>query len=118
LQRIRGLVIGALVGVPLGIFVTISLHATREVATLISLAIGLAIFAVVATATNPRDAIADAAWREASPDLPPVSDRVALERAQASMPGPSKPRRTGARARDDVDDSRTGTAANHEAEPK
>ena len=118
MQRLRGLIVGALVGGPLGIFVTISLHATREVAVLISLAVGLSIFAVVATATNPRDQLADAAWREAAPDLPPTSDRVALERTQATMPGPTKHRHTGVRSRDEIEGARTGKAASHGAESK
>jgi hypothetical protein len=118
LQRIRGLIVGALVGVPLGIFVTVTLHATREFAVLIGLAVGLAISVVVATGTNPRDEVADAAWREAAADLPPASDRIALERTQARMPGPIKQRRTGARARDDSEGVRTSNAASQEAESK
>ncbi len=53
-------------------------------------------FAVVATKSDASDEAADAAWRAASLDLPPVSDRTLLERAQASMPGPDhkkKPQR-------------------------
>jgi hypothetical protein len=118
LQLARGLIVGALIGGPLGIFVTISLHATHEVAILIAVAVGLAICAVVATATNPQDEIADAAWREAAPDLPPTSDRIALERTQATMPGPGKRRRTSGSSRDESEGTRTGTTASQEAESK
>ena len=118
MQRLRGLITGALVGVPLGIFVTVTLHATREYAVLIGSAVGLAVFAVVATGTNARDELADAAWREAAPDLPPVSDRIILERTQANMPGPGKQRRTGARLRDDSEGAQSSDAASQEAESK
>ena len=117
MQRIRGLIAGTLVGVPLGVFVTITLHATREVAALIGFAVGLAVFAVVATGTNPQDEAADAAWRAAAPDLPPASDRIVLERTQASMPGPIKQKRTGARSHDSEGAHPNG-AASQESESK
>jgi hypothetical protein len=118
LQQIRGLIAGVLVGGPLGIFVTVSLHATREVAVLIGLSVGLAIFVVVATGANPRDEVADAAWREAAADLPPASDRIALERSQATMQGPVKQRRTSSRARVDLEGVRPSNAAGQDAESK
>jgi len=64
------------------------LHATREFTVIIGAVIGLAFFLVVSTSTNPGDAAADDAWREAAPDLPPFSDRVAMERDQSNIPGP------------------------------
>ena len=100
MQRVRGLIAGALVGVPLGIFILFTLHATREAAALVGFAVGLAVFVVVATGTDARDQIAEAAWREAAPDLPPFSDRTALEQSQVTMPGPQKHRRTGGRSHD------------------
>lgn len=96
MQRLRGLIAAAAIGVPLGLYIGLWLHGPREVAALVGFGVGLAIFAVVATGTGARDEAADAAWREAAPDLPPASDRVVLERAQASMPGPRKRRRPGA----------------------
>jgi len=104
LQRVRGLVAAVLVSVPLALFLLVWLHATREFAVLIGCGLGLAIFIVVATGTDAHDQAADAAWREAALDLPPVSDRVILERDQARMPGPEKPRRAGIRPRDGHDD--------------
>jgi hypothetical protein len=95
------LVSAILVAVPLAAFLLYSLHATREIAWLAAMVVGLSIFAVVATGTDSRGTASDAAWREAAPDLPPASDRVVLERSQASMPGPEKGRRAGPRARDD-----------------
>jgi hypothetical protein len=92
-QRIRGLIVGTLVGVALMAFVTVSLHATQLVGLLGGLFVGLSIFAVVATKEDPSDSAADAAWRKAAPDLPPVSDRAAIERRQSSMPGPQSDRR-------------------------
>ena len=90
LQRVRGLVAAAVIGIPLGAFLFVSLHATREIAVLVGSGVGLAIFAVVATGTDARDAAADAAWREAAADLPPASDRVLLQTNQATMPGPGE----------------------------
>jgi hypothetical protein len=80
------------VGAPVTAFLTLWLHAPIEAAVIISLVLGVAIFAIVATRSDDHDDAADVAWREAAPDLPPVSDRVALERGQRSMPGPTKPR--------------------------
>jgi hypothetical protein len=94
LQKVRGLVAAVLVGAPLAAFLMFWLHATREFAGLCVLGIGLAIFAVVATRSDAHDEAADLAWQAAAPDLPPVSDRVALERTQAVMLGPSKKKAT------------------------
>jgi hypothetical protein len=92
LQRVRGIIAATLVGLPLSAFLWFWLHAPIEVAVAISLALGIAIFAIVATRSDAHDEAADVAWREVAPDLPPASDRVAMERDQISMPGPEKPR--------------------------
>jgi hypothetical protein len=92
LQRVRGIIAAILVGLPLSTFLWFWLHAPIEVAVAISLILGIAIFAIVATRSDAHDEAADALWREVAPDLPPVSDRVAMERDQVSMRGPDKPR--------------------------
>jgi hypothetical protein len=97
LQRVRGIIAALAVGAPVTAFLKLWLHAPLEAAVIISLVLGVAIFAIVATRSDAHDDAADAAWREAAPDLPPVSDRVALERDQISMPGPGKPRVGGKR---------------------
>jgi hypothetical protein len=96
LQRVRGVMAGMMIGVPLALYVQVSLHGVREVAALVGAGVGLAVALVVGTRTDPRDAAADEAWREAAPDLPPVSDRTALEGLQAKMPGPNASTRTSA----------------------
>ncbi len=101
MQKVRGLIAGTLVGVPLGAILYFSLHATIEIAALAGSAVGLSIFAVVATGTDARGRAADAAWQDAAPDLPPASDRIAMERSQATMPGPEKGRRAGPKAKED-----------------
>jgi hypothetical protein len=88
MQRVRGLISGSLVGVPLGLFMILWLHAVVWAAALGGGIVGLAIFTVVATRSDSREQAADTAWREAAPDLPPVSDRVKLESLQANLPGP------------------------------
>jgi hypothetical protein len=93
LRRVRGLAAALTVAIPAAMFLLLWMHATREFGLAIACGLGLAIFAVVATGTDPHDAAADAAWQAAAPDLPPVVDRATLERDQASMPGPEKPRR-------------------------
>jgi hypothetical protein len=93
LQRIRGLFVGILVGGGLALFVMVSLHATSLVALAAGGCVGLSVFAVVATRDDASDEAADAAWRAASLDLPPASDRALLERMQASMPGPGQKKR-------------------------
>jgi hypothetical protein len=116
LQRVRGLIAAAIVGLPLWCLLFFSLHATRELATIGAACVGLAIFAVVATGTDARDAEADTAWREAAPDLPPASDRVTLDRSQATMPGPDR-RRTGQRHRDERQGVQPGDAATPGEQP-
>jgi hypothetical protein len=88
MQRIRGVLTGTLVGVGLALYVALWLHGVREVAILVGAGVGLPIGLVVGTRTDAHDAAADEAWRSAAPDLPPASDRMALERLQARMPGP------------------------------
>jgi hypothetical protein len=110
LQKLKGLVAASLVGLPLGAWLFYSLHATVEIAALAGSAVGLAIFAVVATGADARGTAADAAWQEAAQDLPPASERAALERGQASMPGPEKGRRTSLRSRDDRNATQPGDA--------
>jgi hypothetical protein len=90
MQRLRGVLAGTLVGVGLAVYVALWLHGVREVAILIGAGVGLPIGLVVGTRTDAHDAAADEAWRGAAPDLPPASDRMALERQQAQMPGPDR----------------------------
>ncbi len=96
-QRIKGAAVGATVGIALGLLITVTLHATALAAVAIAVIVGLSVFGVVATRTGPEDQAADAAWREAAPDLPPASDRVTLERLQARLPGPAPRKKPGRR---------------------
>jgi hypothetical protein len=117
LQRVRGILTGVLVGVPLAIFVIVWLHGVVEVAALIGGGVALAIALVVGTRSDAHDDAADRAWREAARDLPPVSDRTTLERSQLKMPGPAKSRRSVAGA--EVPDGQlTGGAATGDAESR
>jgi hypothetical protein len=108
LQRVRALVPGFLVGLPVALLVYLWLHATREFAVLIGLVIGTAIFLVVSTSTDGSEIAADDAWREAAPDLPPFSDRMAMERDQASIPGPETAHKTARAGHGRTDDSAAG----------
>jgi hypothetical protein len=90
LQRGKGVIAGFVVGAPFATFLWFWLHAEREWAALVGFGIGLAIFAVVATRSDARDEAADLAWRETAADLPPYSERAALERVQVEMPGPDR----------------------------
>jgi hypothetical protein len=118
LQKVKGLLAASLVGLPLAAWLFYSLHATVEIAALAGSAVGLAIFAVVSTGADARGTAADEAWREAAPDLPPASERAALERNQASMPGPEKGRRVNPRPRDERHGVQPGDAATPGAQPK
>ena len=93
MQLLRGLIIGAIIGGLLYGFLIIWLHAIEWLAAPACLGLGLAILAVVGTRRDDKGAALDAAWRAAAPDLPPVSDRVALEQAQTHIPGPSRSRK-------------------------
>lgn len=115
MQKVRGLISAILVGAPLAAFLGFWLHATREFAALIGTGIGVAVFAVVATRSDAHDEAADLAWQAAAPDLPPVSDRVVLQRTQAAMPGPAKTRV--ARSSNDGE-GRPGGASNEGVEPR
>jgi hypothetical protein len=118
LQRVRGVIAAAVVGIPLGALMFFSLHASREIAALVGSGVGLAIFAVVATGTDARDAAADTAWRQAAPDLPPASDRIVLERDQETMPGPEKVRRTSRRPGDDRQGVAPDSSATQGVQPR
>jgi hypothetical protein len=87
-QRVQGLLVGFLVGASVGFWVFLTLHAIVLAAVAWGGIVGLAIFAIVATKSDPADDAADAAWRVAAPDLPPTSDRLTLERAQEHIAGP------------------------------
>jgi hypothetical protein len=88
-QRVQGLLVGFLVGASVAFWVFLTLHAIVLAALAWGGIVGLAIFAVVATKSDPADDAADAAWRLAAPDLPPTSDRLTLERAQEHIEGPA-----------------------------
>jgi hypothetical protein len=103
MQLLRGLAVGAIVGGLLYGFLIMWMHAIDWLAAISSVALALAIMAVVGTGRDERGIAADAAWRAAAPDLPPVMDRVAIERAQVHLPGPRKPGRPAAA------DRQTGT---------
>jgi hypothetical protein len=109
-QRVEGLVVGSVVGASLGFWMFLTLHAILLAAVLAGGIVGLAIFAVVATKRDPADEAADAAWRAAAPDLPPASDRIALERAQEHIDSPDARRRGPRRAAGDSGSKPSGTA--------
>ena len=93
MQRLRGLVAACAVGTPLAVFLWFWLHAPVQFAALAGSLVGLAVFLVVATRSDARDAAADVAWLELAPDLPPASERAALEKLQVDMPGPDRQRK-------------------------
>ena len=92
MQLLRGVAIGAIVGGLLYAFLSMWMHAIDWLAIVSSLTLGLAVMAVVGTGRDDVGVASDAAWRAAAPDLPPVVDRIAMERAQAHLPAPTKPR--------------------------
>ncbi|HEX7612256.1 MAG TPA: hypothetical protein VF371_05735 [Candidatus Limnocylindrales bacterium] len=117
MQRVRGLISGAVVGVSLGVFMILLLHAVVWAAALGGGVVALAIFAVVATRSDAHETAADAAWRAAAPDLPPVSDRVTLERLQAHLPAPAKRRNASPRSGDDSRGAEPSGAASQGSDP-
>jgi hypothetical protein len=100
LRRVRGLAAALIVGIPVTLFLLLWMHATREFGLIMGGCVALSVFAVVATGTDAHDAAADAAWQVAAQELPPVSDRAAIELNQASMPGPQKQRQGGGKPRE------------------
>ena len=111
MQRLRGVLAGTLVGAGLAVYVAFWLHGVREVAILVGAGIGLAIGLVVGTRTDAHDAAGDEAWRSAAPDLPPIRDRMALERLQATMPGPDQDRGTSSGSADQDDGAPSGSVS-------
>ena len=87
-QVLKGVAAALIVCIPLGLNLHFWLHGTLAVTLLICGALGLAIIVVVGTRSDATDAAADAAWRAAAPDLPPVSDRLTLESDQRQISGP------------------------------
>lgn len=97
MRALQSLGSAIVVGSVFSFFLVGLLGATWPFAIFSSLLLGIGIIAVVATQTSDKEGESDAAWLAAAPDLPPASDRRALEIAQATMPGPEKTRRSGER---------------------
>jgi hypothetical protein len=70
------------------LFLAVWMRGDVYFALLMGVIVGVAVASVVGTAKDPRNIAADAAWEAAAPDLPPGSERAALERDQTHMPGP------------------------------
>jgi hypothetical protein len=87
-QVLKGVFAAFAVGIPLGLYLHLWLHGTLLFTLAAVGTLGMGIIVVVGTRSDKTDAAADAAWKAAAPDLPPVSDRRALETAQAHLPGP------------------------------
>ena len=94
MRGLQGLGSAILVGMLLSIFLVLGLHATWPFAIGAGVAQALAIMAVVGTRSSEKDVETDDAWLAAAPDLPPSSDRKAMEAMQSRMPGPEKSRHT------------------------
>jgi hypothetical protein len=85
MRTLRGLGAALVVSSAFAVFIVVMLGATWLFAILASGAIGLAIVAVVLSRTSEADLAADAAWLAAAPDLPPASDRRALEQKTVTL---------------------------------
>ena len=96
MRGLQGVGAAIVVGILLSIFLVLGLHATWPFAIGSGGAQALAIMLVVGTRSSEKDAEADDAWLTAAPDLPPSSDRKAMEAVQSQMPGPEKNRDTAA----------------------
>jgi hypothetical protein len=90
MRVLQGLVSAVAVAVGLALWLVYWMGASLTFAVAAGVVIGLAILAVVGTRSGPRDLQADAAWREAAPDLPPGSDRLVMEASQVEIAGPEK----------------------------
>jgi hypothetical protein len=97
MHRSRSLLSGAIMGVVSYLFLAVWMGGDRNFALVMSTIVGVAIFSVVGTGKDVRGAAADAAWQAAAPDLPPQSERAALERSQTHIPAPEAPERVAAR---------------------
>ena len=98
MRALQGLGSAIVVSSVFSVFLIGLLGATWPFAIGSGVVLGLGIIAVVGTRASEKDIAADAAWREAAPDLPPASDRRALEVAQNMIPGPEKTQRSRTRA--------------------
>jgi hypothetical protein len=93
MQILRGIAAGTVVAIPLAIFILWWLSGVLLIAIFIAGGVGVGAAIIVGTRTDTTDIAADEAWRAAAPDLPPVSDRAAMEKRQVSMSGPGKSRK-------------------------
>jgi hypothetical protein len=98
MRAMQGLISAVAVAVGLSLWLVLWMGASYAFSIAAGTVLGLAILAVVGTRSGPRDLQADAAWRAAAPDLPPVSDRLAMETAQAEIPGPERAGPSGRKA--------------------
>jgi hypothetical protein len=92
MRGLRGLGSAIVVGILLCIFLVLGLHATWPFAISAGGLEALVIMLVVGTRSSEKDAAADDAWLTAAPDLPPSSDRRAMETAQSRISDPEKSR--------------------------
>ena len=113
MHRYRALAYGAIMALVALAYLMLWMRWNLLVSGSLSLIVFLAIASVVGTAKNPRRSAAYAAWTAASPDLPPQSERAALELSQKKLdrgPAPVAETATASRPR--------GTAARPKAAPK
>jgi hypothetical protein len=92
MRALQGLGAAVVVAAALSLWLVVGMGASYVFAVVAGAVLGLVILAVVGTRSGPRDVQADAAWRAAAPDLPPASDRRAMESSQTQIPGPEKAR--------------------------
>jgi hypothetical protein len=95
MRTAQGIVAAVVVGSVFTLYLVNFLGAGWPFAISSSLILGFGIVAVVVTRTSDRDVLADEAWRAGAPDLPPASDRRAMEDSQSAIPGPEKSRPAG-----------------------
>ncbi len=89
-NSIRTLVAALLVGTGAFAFLIFWMHASPVFALAIGALLGATVLAVSGPGAE-SDREADRAWAQAAPDLPPHSERAAMERDQQWLRGPAEP---------------------------
>jgi MFS superfamily sulfate permease-like transporter len=98
MHRTRALLTGLAVGIVSCLYLLLWMRWSIAISGAMSAVVGLAIASVVGTGHADRRDSADAAWEAAAPDLPPHSERVAMEQSQSNIPAPVAPTKSGRRA--------------------
>ncbi len=90
-RGMRMVVVAVAIGLAMFAFLTYWMRGSEIFTLPASIFIGAGVLAVMGTQNDDAAGAADRAWREAAPDLPPVSDRSKTASLEATITAPRRP---------------------------